>query len=193
MTGKDLERLMAALLRDRTEAELARIGTELRKLSLLPSGGRGPNAPLLSPGQVGIWLVAEAAAPLYSGAGRAAIRLLPMVPVGGLSRSFASSETFAMALSAVFESVESAHLVRKIRVCEDVPAGQILWKNGEEVSSALYLEPELAGKTTKPESLGASTRLRWAEIGPGIIQQVSFGLHDSEGPGPGLPGGSPAR
>ena len=178
MTGKELERLLESLT-PLSERDLDARGRELRKMRMVPSGGRGLNAPEFGPEHMANFLLAVAGTDNASHAARAVMDYAPLVPSDGRYNGFAVAETFADAITEMFARPEAANSVKKIRICRSHPIAEIRWEQSGEEMRTFYVQED-AGEVN-PAGIGGASMTVWAEIGPGLIKQVHIEIEDIPG------------
>jgi hypothetical protein len=177
MTGKELERLLEHLT-PLNARDLDARARELRKMRMVPSGGRGPNAPKYGLGDVATFLISIAGTDNATHAALAVMDYAPLVPSSGTYSGFVGAETFAEAITAIIAKPEIAEKVKKIRVCRSFPITEICFEQSGEEKRAFYVAE--GNDDFPPQAVGSSTMTVWAEIGPALIKSIVLEMDSEE-------------
>lgn len=128
MRGRELEKYLAGVTR-LTESDLEVRFGELRKLRMLPSGGRGLSAPNLTREHVATALIGLAAGKAIEAA-RAVMDFAALPEVDDAGNREDYGETFAEALTAAIESEPKAALIADVVIDKTVISATINYEDG---------------------------------------------------------------
>ncbi|WP_341991848.1 hypothetical protein [Azorhizobium sp. AG788] len=175
MHARELELLLPSLS-GRTSADLDLRFRELRKLRMLPTGGRGRHAPEIGAEHVATILIAVA------GASKAIDAAYAVTRFAGLGEVGSAGETFAEALTDILDSEELARVVKSVRLCHSHTFAEIEYDGGRP-ARRFFQEEDIAkmekGLGTVEGFAGASI-MDQTVIGGAVIHQLSIDLNEDD-------------
>lgn len=176
MRARDLE-LLLPTLSGHTAADLDLRFRELRKMRMLPTGGRGRHAPDITAEHVATILIAVAGSTKAIEAARAVLDFAPLREVEG------GGETFAEALTTILNDEDLAGVVGAVRLCRTLNFAEIEYENG--APTRRFFNDEAIEKiksigTAGVLAYGTTTIVDQTVIGAGIIHQLAIDLADTD-------------
>jgi hypothetical protein len=137
----------------------------LRALDLLPTGGRGPHAPNISPEHAAYMLLGLGSASVAADAGRAAKRYAsfvnPAAPKAG---------TLLIYLTDLLSHPDAANKIEEVRMCRTHPWVMIVAADGQRV---IYRPPNEKHTGTKDYMTGGREEY---VIGAGLLHQIAIDI-----------------
>jgi hypothetical protein len=141
---------------------------ELRKVDLLPTGGRGPHAPQIDQRHAAVMLIGLGSASVAAQAGIIApqyARLIdPLNPSGG---------TLLDALAAMLSDPELACSVDEIRFCRTRQWVMVVYHDGRKVTYHPH-DLEIDWKMFDPNKHGTSGGREEYVVGSTLLQQIAI-------------------
>jgi hypothetical protein len=137
MKAADLERLIASVSKGRVRTDAAQRMRVLRNLGLIPSGGRGPNAPEIGPEHCASFVIAVGGATVASEAGRAVLNFAPLIPHDPMWGG-----TLREVLVRAFEEPEIGRRIKELRFLHEEIEVQMMWRDEEGELHHTFFRPE---------------------------------------------------
>ena len=143
----------------------------LREHRMLPTGGRGTNAPEMAPEHAATLLIALGGAERAVDAHKAVLEYAPMVPKDTNGRDFLGSETFAEALTDILSDGALADRVEEIRICRSWEEATITYR-----TETGNIERQRYAPADQPETGYGFAVRNEIVFGAGFISQVALDL-----------------
>ncbi|WP_029004761.1 hypothetical protein [Azorhizobium doebereinerae] len=179
MHARHFEMLLQTLS-GRTASDLDLRFRELRKMRMLPTGGRGRHAPDIDAEQASTILIGVAGASRASEAARAVLDFAPLREIGP------AGDTFGEALATLLGDVDLAGAVNCVRLCHTNLIAEIEY-DGAHPTRRFFREADIPKILEVGEggvkAFGTTGILDQAVIGGALIHQFAFDLghEDDEG------------
>lgn len=190
MRARQLELTLAGLT-PRSKADLDLRHRQLRAEGLLPTGGRGPNAPDIDARGAAIFLIACGASRVASDAAQGARRFGAAVP-WGRGGHFADAPTFWNAMEAILQDGETLASVHHVEM--RLPSGAdwsnykdetalIVWTEDGALRQTTYVN-KAAMKNLPPDPIdqGKSFMIDATIMGGGLLAEVALAIAEDEEP-----------
>lgn len=137
MRIREFESLIAGVISGWSKSDIDQRTRRLREMKMLPTGGRGLNAPAIEAKHAANILIALAAAEKAVETHIAIITYAPMVPKSATPGKFdfLGCESFADALTKILDTPAVADRIKEISVCRSWPEATIFFDESSDGKS----------------------------------------------------------
>lgn len=143
MRVREFEFLITGVLTGWSRSDVDQRTRRLRKMRMLPTGGRGLNAPAIEAEHAANILIALAAAEKAVGVHDAIMNYAPMVtrPRSPGDFDFLGCKSFAETLTKILDTPAVANRIKEISICRSWPEATIIYQTSEGESKQEHYTP----------------------------------------------------